>query len=322
MCAALNILLVTPAPRGTHRGNRVTAQRWARMLRKLDMRVRIATADDGKPADCLVALHAHHSAAAIEQFHRRHPERPIIVAMTGTDLYRYLPDDPQALRAIDRACQIILLQPEARTRLPPSARHKSRVIYQSVTPLTRPRPRQRTFDVCVLAHLRAIKDPLRTALASRALPQRSRIRVLHAGGELDRGWAAQARAEEKRNKRYSWLGELRPGAARQLLVRSRLMVLSSEAEGGANAVGEALALGTPILASRIDGNTGLLGRRYPGLFSVGATEELSRLLQRAENDAGFYRQLGQACAAHSALFAPERERDAWRQLFTELAEIG
>ena len=318
MCAALNVLLVTPAERGTNRGNRVTALRWARMLRKLGMRVRLDSTDDGRQADAMLALHARFSAVAVERFHERQPERPIILGMAGTDLYCDLPNSREVRRSIELARRIVLLQPEARKRLPAPARRKSCVIDQSVVSRMRLLPRQRTFDVCVLAHLRAIKDPLRTALAARSVPNESRIMVLHAGGELQRGWARRARAEAQRNARYSWLGEIPAGQARRLLVRSRLMVLSSEAEGGANVMGEALALGTPVLASRIDGNTGLLGRRYPGFFGVGATDELSRLLWRAESDAEFYRRLCRACAPHRHLFEPRRELDAWRELFVEL----
>ena len=65
------------------------------------------------------------------------------------------------------------------------------------------------------------------------------------------------------------------------------MVLSSRSEGGANVISEAIVAGVPILASRMDGNVGLLGADYPGYFPVGDTQALARLLWRIEADAPF-----------------------------------
>src|SRR5579864_5539511 len=80
--------LISPAPAGSLYGNRISAIRWARILRELGHRVRIGTSYDGRACDVLVALHAKRSAAAVEEFKARYPDRPVIVALTGTDLYR------------------------------------------------------------------------------------------------------------------------------------------------------------------------------------------------------------------------------------------
>ena len=87
---------------------------------------------------------------------------------------------------------------------------------------------------------------------------------------------------------YRWLGELSREKALRLLSRCRLLALTSEQEGGANVVSEALAASVPVLSSRIAGSVGLLGEDYPGYFPVGDTEALARLLGRAETDADFY----------------------------------
>jgi glycosyltransferase involved in cell wall biosynthesis len=60
------------------------------------------------------------------------------------------------------------------------------------------------------------------------------------------------------NPRYRWLGELPRWQALRVLARSHVLVLSSLTEGGANVISEALALGVPIVASRIAGSMGLL----------------------------------------------------------------
>jgi glycosyltransferase involved in cell wall biosynthesis len=100
------------------------------------------------------------------------------------------------------------------------------------------------------------------------------------------------------------------------------MVLSSIMEGGANVVSEALVAGVPVLASKIDGSVGLLGRDYPGYFPLGDTEALSALLHRAETDPAFQADLRRHCAAHAPLFEPAREQRSWHDALRELTDAG
>lgn len=218
-----SIALVCPAPPGSRQGNRVTALRWARILRGLGHRVRILGAWVGEDVDLLVALHARRSAPSIHSFRARHPGRRVVVALTGTDLYHDLWRSRAARRSLEVADRLILLQGAGRRTLPAAQRRKARVIHQSVVAPQAPAGvgSRRSFDICVLAHLRAVKDPLRAALAVRALPPGSRIRVVHLGRALDRGLEARARREMERNPRYRWIGErLRPAALHRL-ARSR-----------------------------------------------------------------------------------------------------
>jgi putative glycosyltransferase (TIGR04348 family) len=321
----LRILLVCPAAPGSLSGNRVTAIRWTRILRSLGHRVRIASDYDDAPTDLLVALHARWSAKATRAFRRTHPTRPLVLALTGTDLYHDMKQRRAARVALSLtlADRLIVLQPRAVSALPPRLRSRARVIYQSAeSPRRRPRPSGRHFDVCVLSHLRPVKDPLRPAIAARALPADSRIRIVHAGRALSRAMAARARAEAARNPRYRWLGELSRGRARRLLARSRLLVLPSRLEGGANVIGEAAVCGVPVLATRVDGSVGLLGRRYPGFFPVDDTVALRRLLRRAETEQRFLIRLERAVRQRASAFRPANERRAWRRLLTELRRCG
>ncbi len=312
------VQLVCPAPSGSRTGNRITAERWARLLRSLGHRVRLSERYEGENADVLVALHARKSAPAVRAFGKRYPERGLVVALAGTDLYRDLPGSPTARRSLESASRLILLQSAGLARLPRRLRAKARVIRQSAEPARAGRAPAGRFDVCVLGHLRPIKDPLRAAMAVRQLPSDSRIRILQVGAGLDPRLAARARAEELRNPRFRWLGERSHRAARGQLARCHLMVLSSRSEGGANVIGEAAVAGLPILASRIEGSVGLLGPRYPGYFPVGDTRALRALLLRAESDAAFYAQLQTAVRKIAPLFRPARERAAWRSLLREL----
>jgi putative glycosyltransferase (TIGR04348 family) len=316
----MRVYLVTPDSGQTHTGNRTSAQRWARILRDLSHRVRVTASWEGEPVDLLVALHAKKSHRSIARFRRAHPDRPIVLALTGTDLYRDLARSKRALRSVEIAQRLITLQPLAQRELPRSHRSKVRVIYQSVLPLrSTASALTRSFDVCVVAHLRLLKDPFRAALAARRLPDDSRVRILHAGAALNPDLSPRAEAEQQRNPRYRWLGQLPRGRLLRLLARCKLTIVASRMEGGANIVGESIVAGVPILASRIPGNIGLLGQRYPGYFEPGNTVELTRLLQRAETDQEFWRLLRKAVLARRSLFHPRDERRAWKALLAELA---
>jgi putative glycosyltransferase (TIGR04348 family) len=318
----VQIRLVTPAPGRSRGGNRVTALRWTRILRELGHAVSVDTEYRGGRCDVLVALHARRSFPSVERFRRDYPGRPLIVALTGTDVYGDLRGDARARRSVDMASRLVLLQPLALEELPEDARAKARVIYQSATPPPgRPghRDNPRVFEVCVLGHLRPVKDPLRAAAAARLLPASSRIHITHVGAALTPDIESAARAEAAANARYRWLGELPRWKGLRVLARSRLLVLSSEMEGGANVISEAIVAGVPVLASRIPGSIGLLGEAYPGYFPVGDTAALARLLERAEDDAGFYGGLRTWCAGLKGLFDPARERQAWKDLLEEVA---
>src|SRR5262249_18975740 len=248
----MNICLVTPAPAGSLKGNRVTALRWARLLRSLGYRVAIDVDYHGQRCDVLVALHAGKSHDAILRFRARHPNAPLVLAMTGTDLYGDIHTDPRAQQSLELATRLIVLQPLGAEEVPARLRNRVRVIYQSVEPLRSARsPRKDIFQVCVMGHLRPVKDPMRTALAARLLPATSRVRVVHVGGPLSDDLAEAARAEAATNPRYRWLGELPRREALRVLSRCRLLVLASRSGGGANVISEAGTVGGPGRAARL-----------------------------------------------------------------------
>jgi putative glycosyltransferase (TIGR04348 family) len=331
----MKILITTPAPPRSRYGNRVTALRWARILKEIGHHVTVSQVYEDGDYDMLVALHARRSYPSINRWRHLHPDKPLIVALSGTDLYRDLKQSKVARESLELATRIIALQPKAFDDLSPRLHAKTRIIYQSVHSVRTGRPLSpnsnrhsddmagsRNFTVCVIGHLRPVKDPFRTALAARLLPPSSRIRVLHVGGAMSDGMAARARAEMEKNPRYLWLGEQPRWRTRRILARSHLCVLSSRMEGGANALSESIVASVPVVASRIPGTVGILGEDYPGYFNVGDTRELRRLLVRAEADPDFLSLLRSKCDELAGLFEPEREQKAWKDLLGELRRPG
>ncbi|RZQ61294.1 TIGR04348 family glycosyltransferase [Amycolatopsis suaedae] len=315
--------MVSPAPHtDSVLGNGVTARRWAALLGSLGHRVRIARQYEPGDHTALVALHAGKSAGAVRAFASAHPAAPIVLALTGTDLYPDLAAtgvDPAVLRL---ATRLVVLQRHGTRQVAAvdgELASRVRVIVQSVEPPAPAPRRQDVFEVVVLAHLRPVKDPLLAAAAAGLLPESSRLVVSHAGAGLDPALAARAQRESAVSPRYDWLGELARPDALALLARSRALVLTSRHEGGANVVSEALATGVPVLATAIPGSTGLLGDGYPGCFPVGDPAALAKLLLAFERDEnGLRTRLGEWCAALRPMVDPQAERRAWAALLAEL----
>ncbi len=316
----MKIALVTPARPVAHSGNRNTAVRWAQLLRELGHRVQVQTRWDGKPADLMIALHARRSHDSIVQFAAVYPQRPLVLMLTGTDLYHDIRVDTAAKQSLWLATRLIVLQEQGPAELAPGLRTKTSVIYQSTRPVTRGVRLKTCFEVCISGHLREVKDPFRLAAALQYLPAQSRIRAVQIGGAMSISMTREAHRWMRREPRYRWIGELPHGAALRRVARARLMVISSRMEGGANVVTEALAAGVPVIASRVPGNIGMLGRDYAGYYRFGDERALARLLARAETDAEFYRLLIRQCNARRELTRRAREKRALRRLVRDLPD--
>jgi len=290
-------------------------------LRNLGHRVETSTDYDGRPADMMVAIHAWRSASAIAKFKREFPDRPLVLCLGGTDINQFIHTHPEkTLRSMELADAMVGLHDLIKDITPTHLRKKLKIIYQSAKPLSQPRrTSQRHFDVCVVGHMRDVKDPLRTALAIRDLPGESKIRVRHFGMAHNKVSADRALAEMKRNARYHWLGEVPGWKVRQEFLKTQAMVITSTAEGGANVVSEAIVAGVPVIASDIEGNVGLLGRRYGGYFHVGDERDLRSVLLRTENDPAFLAKLTRQVKALAPKFSPEQEQERWHQLIMKLS---
>lgn len=306
-----------PVGTAVRTGNHHTAQRWAAFLRKSGHHVSIEEEWRGAEVDALIALHARKSAASVERFHDRYPERPLIVALTGTDLYRDIDDSADARRSLALASRLVVLQPAGRSRLARGLRAKTRVVFQSSDVRLAHAPVRRRFRVVVIGNLREEKDPFRSAQALVRLPQSAAIEVVQVGAALSPQMEQAAKAWMGRDPRYRWIGSKPHGQALRQLASSHLLVVSSVMEGGANVICEAARIGVPVLASRVSGNVGMLGSEYPGYFALFDDRKLARLIARAMDERRFYASLKRAVLARKPLFVPAAERRGLDDLLRE-----
>jgi putative glycosyltransferase (TIGR04348 family) len=319
------VTIISPALRQANNGNWQTAWRWSRFLRPacaVSLGPEWPAADQGgaSPA-CMIALHARRSADSIASFAQNFPGHALVVVLTGTDLYRDIRTDEAARRSLDLATHLVVLQDEGLAELAAPHRAKCRVIYQSAPTLKAGTPNQRSFDVVLVGHMRAEKDPLTPMRALQWLPDDSRVRLIHIGDALQGEYLQAAQVLQARTwpaaARYRWLAGLPHGETRQHIRRARAMVISSVMEGGANVIIEAVTAGVPVLASRIPGNIGMLGRDYQGYFPAGDSRQLADLFERVSRDPAFLSLLQMQCVLRAPLFAPARERAAVIELVTD-----
>jgi len=275
---------------------------------------------DGRSADLMLALHARRSFASIRAFAERFPTRPLIVTLTGTDLYRDIHEDRDAQQALELAHRIIVLQERGVDELPVHLAARTRVIYQSAPDIARLSSPAHTFEVLVIGHLRAEKDPFRAALATAYLPEHSQIQVTHLGSALSEEMAETAEMAQHKLPRWNWGGAVPHKTVLKRLARARLMVISSLMEGGANVICEALAADVPVLASHMSGNIGMLGEDYPGYFPLGDERQLARLMSMAETDPDFYANLLNHARQRRGLMRPEQEASRLRQAVAEFEQ--
>ena len=291
-------------------GNWRTAHRWQQLLgHNFRTIVHSSWPLDSLPeADILIALHARRSADSIRRYRAARPDGAIIVVLTGTDLYADLAVSEEARTSLRLADALIVLQEDAIQHVPREHRKKTHVVYQSAKTLLPAKKLKDRLNCVVAGHLRAEKDPDIIFRLVESLPAASPIHVVHLGAPLDKALAARAQALSEKSRHYHWAGALAHGLTRAAIKRSHLLIHPSVLEGGANVIVEALSSGTPVIASHMSGNIGMLGKDYAGYFPVGDVDALRSQLEHCAGDANFLLRLNTACAARAKLFSPEAER--------------
>lgn len=304
---------MTPALAAANNGNWQTAHRWARMLQPA-YRVGLTDRWSGGDESLMIALHARRSAASIQAWRAAHVDRPMMLVLTGTDLYRDIDVDTQAQQSLALADALVVLNEMGPQRLPEDMRDKAHIILQSCTKRA-PMPKAtRHLRALMVGHLRDEKDPRTYWRAVQRLSPRTDLLFDHIGDALEPGLGTEAEALAKAQPRFRWLGGLPHGTVRRRIQAAHVLVHASRMEGGAHVVIEAIRSGTPVLASRIDGNLGLLGNDYAGLFEPGDDAALASLLASVRDDPSILLQMATQLAQRSALFEPGTERAALHHL--------
>lgn len=323
------VLIVGPASAAANNGNWQTAWRWSRMLHAA-CDVHLAPGWNGEPCDVLLALHARRSADSIARWaHAKGADSNapgLAVVLTGTDLYRDIQTDAQAQASLAYAQALVVLQERAPDALPAPLRNKARVIFQSTTARAPVAKTAQHLRAVMVGHLRDEKSPQTLFAAARLLRDQPDIFIDHIGDALDAGLGAQAQACAAACPHYRWLGGVAHETTRRHIQRAHVLVITSRMEGGAHVVMEAVCSGTPVLASRIAGNVGMLGADYAGYFEHGDAQGLADLLLRCRAEqadaTGLYAQLQAQCAARAPLFAPATEQAALMALVQDLLHAG
>jgi len=296
----------------------MTALRWQGFLEELGYSVEVTESWSGGDASLLIALHAYRSHQSIVAFKKQYPSRPIVLILTGTDIYRDIANHNEVIQSMEMSDQLVVLQSSAVNSVPAHLRHKVQVIYQSVEIDVKDSVTKKSFLVSVIGHLRDEKDPFCVVRSLPLLPADSKITVKHLGLAMNSQMKDQATHFNATIDRYHWLGEVSHADALKVLSNSCLMVISSRMEGGAHVVSEAIALGIPVIASDIPGNRGLLGEDYPGYYPVADENALATLLYRAENTPTFYASLQKHIDLRRELITPAREKQSIQDLVSGL----
>lgn len=325
------MVIVSPSLAAANNGNWQTARRWASLLRPAHS-VRITTRwpDGRQPGldSVMLALHAARSADAIQAWAAQRGSAGLGVVLTGTDLYGEFAGTPEVQRSMDLAHRLVVLQEEAAVALAPALRDKTLVIQASGPRRTTLSKASRCLLAVAVGHLRDVKGPRTLFEAAGQLGSQAGIELRHIG-DAHGHWADEARATEAASSSYRWLGALPHAQACRWIQRAHVLVHPSLAEGGAHVVMEAVRSGTPVLASRIAGNIGMLGADYEGYFEPGDAAGLAALLRQCRADQApgqddpartLLGRLRAQCEARAPLFDPARERDALLHLVHDLQD--
>ena len=313
----IQISIVTHTTSDSLAGNRVTTNRWAKIFRNLGHQVSINKSAD--KSDVLIAIHAERSARKFLQFQKTCPSRPTILLLAGTDIYAPTGFSNLANDVLKNADHLVTLETNALQRLNAKLRRKATTIMQSaIPPNTKPKPLQSCFEISLCGHLRAVKQPFMATEAVVALPSSTKVKINHYGNALNKSMHRAAMRWTRNCKRYRWAGPKPHWQTRRLVARSRLSINTSLIESCANSIVESIVAGTPVLASDIEGNTGLLGKNYPGLFAADSVEQLTDLICRAECDRDFLKLLKNRCNKIAKKLTPRVERTAWQRLLSKI----
>lgn len=311
----MQVVISSPYAIDSLHGNTVSAMRIAGILEESGHVVEVIESGDSIADDsgALIALHARKSHVSVVAMKRQSSESKVILYLTGTDLYEDIPNGcPQAIESLELADTIVVSQEASFQSVPEAYQGKTRVVYNSII-LPHLEPVDREVDLFVIAsHLRSVKQPFFVVEALKLLEEDVRVKLM--GAEIDIGNAELATKLSSDDSRFEWLGEQTYEQTLTWMRRSMATINTSLSEGGANSVGESIALGRPVLASRIEGNIGMLGAEYDGYFDSDSPAALAELMKRICNDDSYLKHLEQQVLKQSAKYSRVNEAKGWLAL--------
>jgi glycosyltransferase involved in cell wall biosynthesis len=282
---ALRVLLLSPALPPAASGNARQAARLKKHLGRCHVKVRLAAADAPPGVllrvacrfrpDLVWGLHLFKSGPAAARL-----AKPLGIAygltVTGTDVNEMLRGATAGQRTAVRAAASLVI-PDESFRAP--LRRGLRAGHGRPPDIFRIPP---AFEIAAgvraargkrgpvilwLGGLRAVKDPgWALAAFARVREKIPAARFQFAGPLLERRAAAPVlRAARDPASGVSYLGERSWGSAQRQIARAAAVTNTSRSEALPHALGEALRLGTPVIARAIPGNRPLLRPHGPGI---------------------------------------------------------
>ena len=335
---SLRVVLVSPVPIDSPRGNAITVARIAQGLRAGGLDVCVRSTDDdglaeyatGRPPALVHAFHAYRAGPRGLALSRS-CRAPLVITLTGTDVSDDLRDSARGrvvretlLGAMAITAFHDSIAAEIATALPAVASRLA-VVPQSVTLLPASAVGGGAAvhgDPCLLfpAGIRPVKRPLLPLASLDGLLQKHPgMRLWYAGPPLD------PRETERLERALSgrpwarYLGPVPHSAMPALLEAADIVLNCSLSEGGmANAVLEAFALGRAVLASDIPGNCSLVEDGVTGLLFRSETE-LRRGVEKLAADPALRRRLGEAGRRLvTSRFTPARETEGYLDIYARV----
>ena len=328
----MHVAILSPFSSGPTRGNVITVRRITDHLRLRGCRVSTLPLDAMTPTEChgllkrdrptlLHAFHAYHCGPVAREL-AEDVGIPYLITITGSDLFDpAMIRDKAARQAMTGAAWLTCFDRQVagylKIALPSIS--KVAVVHQGVwlPPVQEPEPHDPgQFLILLPAALRPVKGIDLAINALAPLAQDIPLRLIIAGGALDRDYANKLKTEAAPLPWVSLLGDVPRDRMGALYAKADLTLNCSRFEGGmANSLLEAMSVGTPVLARDIPGNRFVIRDGTTGwLFAD--DDALRTAIRYVADNPGQSKLIGAAGQAFVRKFcSPEREAASYLRLY-------